>query len=124
MKKLTFFALIMILIFSAISIYSCQKEASGNNDPGKPHFTTIYLTDHPTPVFDSVFIDIQQLEVKLEDDSLPNDGWVNLVIRPGVYNILKFTNGVDTLFGSGTIPNARVKKVRLTLGTQNSVMLN
>ncbi len=124
MKKLSIIVTILILIFSAISIYSCQKEATGSSDPGKPHFATIYLTDHPTPVFDSVFIDIRQLEVKLEDDSLPNDGWVSLAIRPGVYNILRFRNGVDTLFGTGTIPNARVKKVRLTLGSQNSVMLN
>ena len=82
----------------------------------------IYLTDDQTPVFDSVFIDLQKLEVKLEDDTLPNDGWVNLNIHAGVYNILRFRNGVDTLFATGTLPNARVKKIRLTLGTQNSVM--
>jgi hypothetical protein len=69
-----------------------------------------------------VFIDLQRLEVKLEDDTLPNDGWVNLNIRAGVYNILRFRNGLDTLFATGTLPNARVKKIRLTLGTQNSVM--
>jgi hypothetical protein len=60
--------------------------------------------------------------VKIEDDSLGNEGWVNLSIHPGVYNILRFRNGLDTLFATGTLPNARVQKVRLTLGTQNSVM--
>jgi hypothetical protein len=64
------------------------------------------------------------LEVKLEDDTLPNSGWVNLNINPGVYNILRFRNGLDTLFATGTLPNARVKKVKLILGTQNSVMKN
>jgi hypothetical protein len=39
-----------------------------------------------------------------------------------VYNILRFRNGLDTLFATGTLPNARVRKIRLTLGTQNSVM--
>lgn len=123
MKKISFFAAFSMLLLSAI-INSCQKETSGNNDPGIPHFVTIYLTDHPTPVFDSVFIDIQQLEVKIEDDSLPNGGWVSLTIRPGVYNILRFRNGLDTLFATGTLPSARIRKLRLTLGTQNSVMLN
>jgi hypothetical protein len=114
--------------FSVLSVivYSCQKDisGSGNTDINKPHEITIFLTDHQTPIFDSVFIDLQQLEVKLEDDTLPNDGWVSLNIRVGVYNILRFRNGLDTLFATGTLPNARIRKIRLTLGTQNSAMLN
>lgn len=115
-------SLLTVLIVSVL-MYSCQKEVSGNStDPNKPHPVSIYLTDHQTPVFDSVFIDIRGLQVKLEDDSLPNGGWVSLAINPGVYNILRFRNGLDTLFGTGTLPNARVHKVKLVLGTQNSVM--
>ena len=63
----------------------------------------IYLTDDQTPVFDSVFIDLQKLEVKVEDDTLSNDGWINLNIHAGVYNILRFRNGLDTLFATGTL---------------------
>lgn len=116
---------VMGLLSTAIIIYSCQKDTGGDTtaiNVNKPHTVTIYLTDHQTPVFDSVFIDLQKLEVKLEDDTLPNGGWVNLDIHAGVYNILRFRNGLDTLFATGTLPTARVKKVRLTLGTQNSVM--
>lgn len=123
MKKKFVQAAISLLAVSAI-IYSCQKDISNSSDPDKPHAVSIYLTDHQTPIFDSVFIDIQQLEVKLEDDTLPNDGWVSLNIRPGIYNILRFRNGLDTLFATGTLPNARIKKVRLTLGTQNTAVLN
>lgn len=113
-------ALVSIL---SLFLYACQKDVSGNNsDPSKPHAIRIYLTDHQTPVFDSVFVDIRALEVKLEDDTLPNDGWVSLAIRPGVYNILRFRNGIDTLFGTGSLPNARVKKVKLITGDRNSVM--
>lgn len=122
MKNLIKFVVAVLILISFI-LYSCQKE-TGNDIAGinKPHGVTIYLTDHQTPVFDSVFIDLQRLEVKLEDDTLPNGGWVNLNIRRGIYNILRFRNGIDTLFGTGTLPNTRVKKIRLTLGTQNSVM--
>jgi Domain of unknown function (DUF4382) len=124
MKNVFRFAAAAVLMTAIL--YSCQKDVTGNNatDPDKPHAVTIYLTDHQTPVFDSVFIDLQRLEVKLEDDSLPNGGWVNLSINSGVYNILRFRNGLDTLFATGTIPTARIKKIRLTLGTQNSVMKN
>ncbi|MBL7723539.1 MAG: DUF4382 domain-containing protein [Chitinophagaceae bacterium] len=124
MKNIIRFGMLSIVLVSII-FYSCQKDISGNTpDFNKPHGVTIYLTDHQTPVFDSVFIDLQGLEVKLEDDTLPNDGWANLNINPGVYNILRFRNGLDTLFATGTLPNARVKKVKLILGTQNSVMKN
>ncbi len=123
MKNLIRLALLPVFAATLI-LYACQKEATDNTttNPNKPHPVTIYLTDHQTPIFDSVFIDLQRLEVKLEDDTLPNDGWVNLNIHAGVYNILRFRNGLDTLFATGTLPNARVKKVRLTLGTANSVM--
>ena len=118
--------LIVLGLLSATAMfYACQKEVSGNvftTDLNKPHSVRIYLTDDQTPVFDSVFIDLQQLQVKLEDDALSNGGWVNLDIRSGVYNILRFRNGLDTLFATGTLPNAKVKKIRLVLGTRNSVM--
>lgn len=125
MKNVFRFAAAVAVMMTAV-LYSCQKDMTGNDatNPDQPHPVTIYLTDHQTPVFDSVFIDLQRLEVKLEDDSLPNGGWVNLSINSGVYNILRFRNGLDTLFATGTIPTARIKKIRLTLGTQNSVMKN
>jgi hypothetical protein len=113
------FAVMMIWV-----LLSCQKEINGNIDQGKPHTIKVYLTDHDTPVFDSVFIDFQRLEVKLEVDTLPNGGWVELNINAGVYNILRFRNGLDTLFATGTLPNARIRKIRLTLGQQNSAMKN
>lgn len=124
MKNIGFIRLgIFTIISIGIVLYSCQKDITGAaTNPDVPHTFKIFLTDHATPVFDSVFIDILQLEVKLENDLLSNGGWVNLSIRTGVYNILRFRNGLDTLFASGTLPNARLKKIRMTLGTQNSVM--
>ena len=124
MKKIIRF-LAAGFVFATVFIYSCQKEnlsGGSTTNLNKPHSVTIYLTDHQTPVFDSVFIDLRKMEVKLEEDSLPDGGWINLTIRAGVYNILRFRNGLDTLFATGTLPNARIQKIRLTLGTQNSVM--
>jgi hypothetical protein len=105
-----------------IGLYACTKENSSVQS-NLPSIAKIYLTDHATPIFDSVFIDIQKLEVKVEDSN-SNDGWITLVINPGVYNILRFRNGIDTLFANGALPNNRVRKIRLTLGTNNSLMKN
>jgi len=125
-KTLQFLAAIALV--SSCTLYSCQKDILGDDHGhdgiNKPHRAQVFLTDHPTHLFDSVFIDIQQLEVKVEDDSLANDGWVVLDIRPGVYNMLRFRNGIDTMFANGLLPNAKIRKLRLTLGMQNSVMFN
>ena len=112
--------IIAVSLISIATFYACQKEGISNSN--KPSKLIVYLTDHQTPIFDSVFIDMQKLEVKVEDDSLVNDGWFTVSIRPGIYNILRFRNGLDTLFGTTTLPNNRIRKIRLTLGTQNSVM--
>ncbi|HVF96588.1 MAG TPA: DUF4382 domain-containing protein, partial [Flavisolibacter sp.] len=123
----TFKALFACIPLSLFIFVACQKGIS--EDPDKTGTANIqsaalkiYLTDHQTPVFDSVFINMQKLEVKLEDDTLVNGGWFTLAINPGIYNILRFRNGLATLFVSGNLPNSRVRKVRLTLGAQNSVM--
>jgi hypothetical protein len=119
-------AAILFSVF-VIGLYACTKERSISGRDSlnnQPATAKIYLTDHATPIFDSVFIDIQKLEVKIEDSNSTNDSWVTLFIHPGVYNILRFRNGLDTLFANGSLPNNRLKKIRMTLGINNSVMKN
>jgi len=138
-----------VLSISAVMIclisFSCQKSGNspGGTTAGKSS-VNIYLTDDPSLVFDHVFLDISKVEIKVEDDSEAshesehqgeaddNDsrgetagGWVSVPIHPGVYDILQFRNGLDTLFASSTFDASRsLKKVRLTLGSNNSVVLN
>lgn len=118
------------VVASTVITIACQKDASSTANNGGTVVTTaptrvkVYLTDDQTLVFDKVNIDIQKLEIKLEDDGIDSlGGWFNLNITPGVYDILQFRNGVDTLFATGTIPaNRKLQKIRLTLGNNNSVV--
>ena len=50
--------------------------------------------------------------------------WDTLTIRPGVYNVMKFRNGIDTLLGTANLPSGKIKKIRLTLGSNNAVVVN
>ena len=61
------------------------------------------LTDGPSQIFDSIFIDIKRISVKVKD-STGAEHWDTLSIVPGVYNILRFRNGLDTLIATGNIP--------------------
>lgn len=140
-SKIFSISAVMICLLS----FSCQKTGnySGGTGAGKSS-VHIYLTDDPSMVFDHVFLDISKVEIKVEDDSEAshesehqgetddNDsrgetsgGWVSVPIHPGVYDILQFRNGLDTLFASTTFDASRaLKKVRLTLGSNSSVVLN
>ena len=106
--SLACFAILMMII------YACQKNDSGNST------LQIHLTDAPTNL-DEVNIDLQQVNVKFAKDS---GAWVKMQTNAGIYNLLDFQNGVDTLIASGTYPDNDVKEIRLVLGTNNSVSTN
>jgi hypothetical protein len=125
-NKKTLLLLSLLFLTMILVIISCKKEASseagGALPPGKSEIK-IMMTDDPSVIFDSIFLDIQRVEVKVED-STGRERWDTLTIRAGVYNILRFRNGLDTLLAVGYIPNGEVEKIRITLGTRNSVVLN
>ena len=50
--------------------------------------------------------------------------WDTLDIRPGIYNLLDLSNGADTLLASGITVAGKIKNIRLTLGTQNAVVID
>lgn len=135
-------AIIILTTFIIVALSACKKD-NGQGKAGNSS-VSIYLSDDPSLVFDHLFIDIQKVEVKAEDDSEAenereheaeheaNDkngstegGWISLSIRPGVYDLLKFRNGVDTILGTGNFPTIKnLRKIRLTLGQNNHGVLN
>jgi len=104
-----------IFLFSVTIItllaYACQKEDAGNS------ILKIRMTDAPTAL-EEVNIDLQQVNIKFEKDS---GGWVSMQTNAGIYNLLNFQNGVDTLIAQGSYPQGDVKEIRLMLGNNNSV---
>src|SRR5664279_997899 len=144
MKKNTtgkLIAMTMIAFFILLGS-ACKKENVAGTSATHP--VSIFLTDDPSLVFDNLFIDIQKVEVKAEDDSEAENeheheaehdssdkngstdgGWINLSITPGVYDLLKFRNGIDTVLGTGNFQvNKNLKKIRITLGQNNHGVIN
>jgi hypothetical protein len=48
--------------------------------------------------------------------------WKTLDIRPGVYDLLTLRNGMDTLLAGGVVPAGEIKKIKIALGTNNSLV--
>lgn len=100
---------LLILIMS-----SCNKE-SASVDPVKPSPYYVRMTDAPAS-YNAIYIDIQAIEIK------GSNGTVTLNTNAGVYNLLNFSNGVDTLLAMGNLYVNRVEQIRLILGNNNSIV--
>lgn len=130
---LTSLILMFALVFSA-----CEKTAvdSGSN-------LEVFMTDGPGD-FDAVNIDIQKVEVKVDkseehmddddhgeeddddDDHLTSNDrfgeWIDIGFDPKVIDVLTLRNGVETKLGEVNIDKGTVRKIRITLGDNNSVV--
>ncbi len=117
MKKHLFFLILMLFAVSFVFI-SC------NDDDKEPTTGTtrveVRLTDAPAP-YDAVYINIQSISLHLN-----TGGWQEVtLLKPGVYNLLDFRNGIDTLLAGDEIPSGKISQIRLVLGTDsNSVVVD
>lgn len=115
-------ALFIMLLAVSVGFYSCSKSDSGTNTSGNATIS-VHLVDGPA-AYDKVYIDIQDVQVKATTDT-SNNNWQSLNIgRKGIYNLLSFKNGLDTVLGTLSLPAGNISQLRLVLGTNNSVVIN
>ncbi|MBS1604732.1 MAG: DUF4382 domain-containing protein [Bacteroidetes bacterium] len=108
-----------LLVVGALIFGACHK----NSDSGNSQLQ-VRLTDGPGP-YDAVYIDVQKVEVNVSSDTGAKSGWQTLpLLRPGIYNLLDFRNGIDTVLASVSLPAGMLSQMRLTLGNNNSLVLN
>lgn len=123
MKKIVL-SLMLPLLFAI----ACSKD-SGNvegPDPAKQSATlAIRLTDAPPSTqIEEILIDIQELKINFSTDfnSSPSiENWQTITIKKGVYDLLQFRNGIDTLISKINLPIGKVHQIRMVLGTQNKI---
>lgn len=110
MKKIN---VILCIIMLGFMMASCKKETNKSTYP-----YAIRMTDAPGP-YNAVYIDLQGIEIT------GGGGETVLTnVKAGIYNLLDFSNGKDTLIASGILEDATVQQIRLILGPNNSVMVN
>jgi len=130
----------LILLFIGFAIYfsACDK-----SDVPRTDSFQLFLTDGPGD-FQKVNIDIQKVEIKVDNDSMhkhddrfgANDSdnddhlknkdefgeWIDLKFTPGIIDVLSLRNGVEAKLGEANIAAGTVRKIRITLGSNNSVV--
>lgn len=142
MKKTNLFVAATLIAIVSLVAVACNKSTSVENGPGIQQ-VNFMLTDGPGS-YDNVFIDIKSLQIVIDTaregsrkrdtcnwdhigshrESRRDSGlvWTTIPIKAGVYDILKFRNGLDTLFASANVPKGSVRLVRIEFGTNNSLV--
>lgn len=97
---------------------SCDSDTDGSGTSQ----LQVRMTDAPGD-YEEVNIEIESVQVHTEDTD-SEEGWVTLdEINPGIYNLLDFANGRDTLLASAELPAGSISQIRLILGDDNTVKL-
>lgn len=141
-SKQTLRGIALMAFAFTLFLAACNKNTSLENAKGQQQFS-VFLTDGPG-LFDNVFIDIQAVKVVVDtskdtrrhdrcdwdsigkhDRRKPDSAslvWQSLNITPGVYDVLKLRNGLDTLLATASIPAGTVRLIKIELGTRNSLV--
>ncbi|WP_242926264.1 DUF4382 domain-containing protein [Pontibacter vulgaris] len=99
--------------------FSACNDDSENTGTAKMQ---VRMTDAPGD-YEEVNIDIKSVQIIKEGDTDEAD-WITMEeIHPGIYNLLDFANGRDTLLASANLPAGTISQIRLILGDNNTLKL-
>jgi len=104
---------ILLLVLLPFILAACNK-FDNTSDTAKIRFL---LTDAPG-YFQEVNIDVLSIKVII------NDSIYELETNQGIYNLLEFVNGKDTVLVTDEIPSGMLSQIRLVLGENNTVMVD
>ncbi|HEY4650939.1 MAG TPA: DUF4382 domain-containing protein [Pontibacter sp.] len=113
--------LIIPFLLSGLVWFSACDSDSDNSATGTSKLQ-VRMTDAPGD-YEEVNVEIESVQVH-RGNTDGEDGWITLdEIHPGIYNLLDFANGRDTLLASAELPAGSISQIRLILGDENTVKL-
>jgi hypothetical protein len=108
-----------VLVVSALMLVtSCDKSETSDQSA----VLEVRLTDAPAG-YDEVLIDVQDVQIHVSNIDGEGD-WLSLQVSQGIYNLLDFQNGMDTLLARMELPAGMVSQMRLVLGPNNRVKVD
>ena len=113
------FRIFLLASLSALFLASCSS--SDGNDGTQTSKVSVRMTDAPGD-YDQVNVEVLDVKIKSNSET-GEDGWVSIGnIKPGVYNLLDLTGGVNVLLADNEVPSGYLGQIRLILGDKNTVV--
>ena len=121
---MNYFKQLALLTLTVITFFSCGNDDSSSTAEGTSQIS-IKLMDAPGD-YDHVYIDVQDVMVKVNDASDDDESWVSLnAINTGVYDLLELTGGVNVLLVDDfEVLSGTLNQIRLILGDDNSIVID
>lgn len=114
------------LLSSTIFLSSCSDDDDQDNNPatGTADFNVSLESTTSKSTYDAIYIDIQKVSIHTSSDSAEASGWFELEANQGIYDLLDYDAGNDTIIGFDSLLQVQtVSQIRLVLGENNTIVV-
>lgn len=115
-------ALCLLLVAPVLWWIGCNDDSVTNPAPAGNGTLELRLTDSPT-AYDSVLIVVDSVTVHVSSSDSAA-GWYTLNRTRAVYDLLRLSNGIDTLLATGQIPAGVYSQIRLFIGDGSRIVVD
>ncbi|WP_416865344.1 MAG: DUF4382 domain-containing protein [Imperialibacter sp.] len=108
---------LIMLAFGLLCLSSCEL---GKDD--REATLTVTLVDYPSD-YEALYIEIKDVQINYTLDR--EEGWLSLDrMNGGVYNVLEYTAGKDTVLASGRVEPGTIRQIRVVYGYNNTLIID
>lgn len=122
--KTHFSALFIMLALLTVLSYGCKKDDDDKPETGTADFkVNLSSSETARNTYEEVNIDIVKVSIHTSSDSAEASGWFDLVTNTGIYDLLDYDAGNDTLIGFDSVLNVQtISQIRLLLSDNNTIV--
>jgi hypothetical protein len=113
------------LLSLTIILISCSDDDEQDNNPatGTADFNVALKSTTTKSTYDAIYIDIQEVSIHTSSDSSETSGWFELETNIGIYDLLDYESGNDTIIAFDSLIQVQtVSQIRLILGDNNTII--
>ena len=113
------------LLSSTIILSSCSDDDEQDNQPatGNADFNVALKSTNSKSTYDAIYIDIQKVSIHTSSDSAEASGWFELETNIGIYDLLDYESGNDTIIAFDSLLQVQtISQIRLILGENNTII--
>lgn len=105
----------------AISLSACKDDENDNETASFKVSMSNTVTANRE--YSQVNIDLVKISINVSADTNASSGWVDLPTNQGIYNLLDFTSGNDTVLAFDSVLVVQnISQIRLLLGENNTIV--
>jgi len=125
-KKNTFLQFLGLFLLALIFILQtgCNKDENNNPETGTAELNVSLKSSVTSRSdYEAVYIDIQKVSIHTSTDSTAASGWFDLEANAGIYDLIDYENGNDTIIAlDASLQVQTVSQIRLILGNNNTIV--